>query len=89
MAIGVIDRGHGHRGPSLLEKKIGKGVSFHFPRLSDANPDPNSNPLFDLGPQDPYLLFGSLQDLVDLLELNVPLIYNIHRQLGSGWTKIP
>ncbi|KAL6271154.1 hypothetical protein ACE6H2_028065 [Prunus campanulata] len=34
--------GHDLRSPSLLEKKITKEVSFHFPRLSDPDPNPNS-----------------------------------------------
>ncbi|KAL6286316.1 hypothetical protein ACE6H2_010706 [Prunus campanulata] len=34
--------GHDLRSPSLLEKKIAKEVSFHFPRLSDPDPNPNS-----------------------------------------------
>ncbi|BBH07283.1 golgin candidate 5 [Prunus dulcis] len=33
----------------------------------------------------PYLLFGSLQDLVDLLELKMPLIYNGLGVLQFNW----
>ncbi|KAI5310961.1 hypothetical protein L3X38_045484 [Prunus dulcis] len=70
-----------------VEKRRRSTKRFHFIFLDSPTPTPtpNPNPLFDLGPQDPYLLFGSLQDLVDLLELKMPLIYNGLGVLQFNW----
>ncbi|BBN68063.1 hypothetical protein Prudu_267S000300 [Prunus dulcis] len=83
MAIGVIDRVNVVIAlVAVTRRRSTKRFHFIFLDSPTPTPTPNPNPIFDLGPQDPYLLFGSLQDLVDLLELKMPLIYNIHRQRG-------